>query len=225
MDTPTWVRKITKKMIIIWTVCFCAFLVIAVGTVALIFGNLPLRYGKDIDYNKIFSIEYLNSNQRKQLFDKDSVIHDKPMRDIVKYLKQGGQTNKLTNFFTVAQAETVENNNTSTVYTTTFLNTYSKNALIISFSSPQYSVISVEDSATEFKLVTTDTAGAVNPVHAIYIPLDRTEDKLQAQSWFLLTYNPNSFAANQSLTISKRYATYGNYHKLGEYVENLYVRF
>ena len=223
---PAWMKNITRRMIVIWSVSFVAFLVIGFGTVALSLGLSPVAYSPIIDSNKVWAIQYMNEQHSKQLFNKDDIRHNKPMNDILRLLNNGGKTNQLENLFRGNPEMIVENNTSSSPniqLTSTFSSVYSKNAIIINFSTPQYNVDGRRED-TRFNLTTYPTANS-DPVYRIMIPLDNASNEFQKQTWYLLTFDPTTFSAGQSLSISKRITTYGNYHELGNYIKDLHVRF
>ena len=215
---PNWTKKITKRMIIIWAVSFVAFLVISFGTASAILAATPKSYSNPISYANVFSIQYLNENHSKELFNKKEIQHSKPMQDILGHLQNGGKTNAFANMFRGNPHQTVGSNNTDTV--SAFRNTYSKNAIIIWFSIPQYSVQSI--SRTEYNLAeaSASTTNASQNVHAILIPLDNTSNKFQEQVWYLVTTDRTK---TSTLYMSNKITTYGNYYKLGNYVKDLYI--
>lgn len=212
-------------MVIIWAVTFTAFLVLGFGTASVVLVAIPKSYSQYINYANVYSIEYLNENHSKpkELFDKREKNHDEPMKEMLNLLSKGGKTNALTNLFRGNPSTTIENNNSDTVYVSTFRNTYSKNAIIIWFKAPQYSVQNV--TSTQFKLGNpiNSTSNDVKNVYAIFIPLDNTENKFQQQTWFLTTTDRNKAYSINSLSMSNKITTHGNYHKLGNYVKDLCV--
>ena len=220
MKLPKWMKNITKKMAIIWAVSFAAFLIVAFGTTCIVLVAIPAKYGAAINYNNVFYIEYMNETHRKALFDKSNALHSKPMQDILNRLSDGSKTNKLTNLFRGNPEQEVEAHTVLTI--SSLQNTYANNAIIIWFTDPQYSVESTS-SSTKYRL-SHAAANTSSQVHAILIPLDKTGNRFQQQTWYLLTNNPNEFKSESYMTIATKINAWGNYNKLGQYVDDLYVR-
>ena len=206
-------------MVIIWSISFAVFLVVTFGATSVIMVSIPRTYGASIDYDKVLFVKYMNANHErgKQLFDKGDELHSGPMKDILRLLSSAGKTNTLSNLFRGSPGQKVENNNSNTVYTTTFENTYSKNALFIEFGNTQHSVQAT--SRTTFKLV---AANGDREVWGIMIPLDRINNSFQSQTWYLITSNRNQ-SSGDSLSISNKISTYGNYNKLWKYINDLQI--
>ena len=229
MKLLTWTKNITTKMVVIWAVSFTLLLVVVFGSISLGLGLSRVTYGATIDNQKIMYIEYRNDvnmeiwgRNEKQL-DAESLFtqHTNPMQEILNLLERGSRTNKLSNLFRGGPSQEVVSNNLDNRFTATFINSFSNNSVVIYFATPQYSVETTA-SRTQFRL--TETATVNNEqIHAIFIPLDRTQNRFQRQTWYLLTLDPNNYPPGQSLTISNRITTYGNYHRLGNFVRDLQV--
>ncbi|MDR0462495.1 MAG: hypothetical protein LBG88_04185 [Christensenellaceae bacterium] len=218
---PEWMKNVTRRMVIIWAVSFLGFLVFGFGTVAIVMVAIPKNYGISINYDNVFMVEYKNEKHTKQLFLKEDSLHAEPMKDILKRLSNGGKTNALTNLFRGADSQVIETNNTNTIYTSTFENTYAQNAIIIRFQTPQHSLESI--SRTEYKLASAE-ANATRRIFEIMIPLDNVDNRFQSQTWYLITSDPNKSSSGSSMSISTKISTYGNYSKLWAYVNDLDVK-
>ena len=224
-----WATKITKKMVFVWAISCTAILMVIFGTISIVLVTIPVTYGTAIDYDKVFYVEYRNENNRalygkdeKQLYTTSGDLHTVPIRDLLDLLEKSGKSNRLANLFRGNPTEKVENNNTDNLYTSTFTTNFSTNALVISFTEPQYG-ISPTDSRTVFKLTDPDTSGDL--VYSIYIPLDRVSDTFCEQTWYLVTTSTSKTSGGSPQSISKKITTYGNYYKLGKYVQELLVRY
>ena len=226
----TWTKNITPKMIAVWAVSFVFLLAVIFGSISLGLGLKSVTYGAVIDDKAVMYIEYRNdinteiyNRNDKQLHRWDEPLHSAPMHEILSRLERGGKTNKLANLFRSNPKQEVLNNTMDNRFTSTFTSNYSNNSIRIYFATPQYNIEST-GSRTQFNLTTTASANS-DQVHEILIPLDRTQNRFQEQTWYLVTYDSNKYPPGQSLTIVNKITTYGNYHKLGKYVRELDVRF
>jgi hypothetical protein len=221
-------RKITRKSaIIIGAVSSLCLLIIGFGTAALVLGLTPKYYGMGLKYNfeDVFYIEYKNSYGTKQLFDKTEDLHKKPMQEIIKKLENGGKTNKLADLFGSKKEQTVvSNNDNSALSVGAFGNTYSNNSIIIWLYYPQNQL--KELSHSEFVPVSNDykavSGDRLSPIYGLLIPLNKTSDKFQEQTWYLVTRNP--YINTDYIEVSSRMTTYGNYRGLWKYVRGLDIK-
>ena len=220
LHVPKFFKTITPKMIVTWVIVFTALLVVGFGTPAIIFAASPVSYATSINLDDVFYMEYKNENQSKQLFNKNINNHSTPMQTIVNLLDSGSKTNKLSNLFRGNPAKTVENNTTGVNYTSTFNSTYSNNSVTIWFNQPEYSLQNI--SRTTYKLVDWQAA-ANNAIYGIMIPLNQTSNHFQSQTLYVVTSNPDKNSSGSSLGISYKISTYGNYYKLWNYINDLYI--
>jgi len=227
MKKPDWVKNITVKMVVVWAVCFVAFLVVAFGSVALGLGVSKVTYGANqlINKDNIFYVEYRNENHTKQLLNIDETMHAQPIGQMLDHLRDGGKTNKLANLFRGNPTRyTVGNNNvTDSLYMSSFTHKYSQNSIIIWLVAPQHS-IEANAAKTSFSLKASTQDSNATQIYAICIPLDNIENRFQEQTWFLLTRNPNTISIYGALTMANVVTTHGNYYQLGKFVNDLYVR-
>ena len=221
-----WWKNITKQMVVIWAVSFVGLMVVVFGSISLGLGVSRISYGPHhmIAHNNIFYIEYMNEHHRKELIrSTGEPLHEEPINGIMNHLRDGSRTNRLSDLFRGnPDRYSVENNNTNTLYLNTFRSTYANNAIIIWLVRPQHAVATT--SRTQFALTTNTEDNRDTQVHAIVIPLDRTQDRFQEQTWFLLTRDPNRHATSGALIMANKITTHGNYHALGKYVNDLFVR-
>ena len=207
-------------MVIIWAVTFTVFLILGFGTTAIALVAIPKNYNINISFDKIHYIEYTNDNTSfHPLFDtfEGGINHTTPMKGILNRIESGGKSNMLTSLFRGnPPTKTVESNNSDTTFLSTFKSAHSKGAIIIWFKTPEYSVENV-NASSHYKL-TSDTTVARNKyqIHAILIPLNKTSNKFQQQTIFLYPNNP---LISSSTQINYKMNTYGNYYKLGKYVQ------
>lgn len=217
---PKFLKNVTMKMVVIWVVAFVGLLVVGFGTPAVIFAASPVSFSNSLDYNNVFYIEYRNENQTKQLFNKNVDNHNIPMKTIIDMINSGGKTNKLANFFRGNPKQTIDNNSSNVIYTSTFNSTYSQNSITIVFKQPQYSLKNI--TRTSYQLVDWKVTDS-NAIYEIMIPLNKTGNSFQSQSWYLVTSDPIKNSSGASLMVQNKISTYGNYHKLWDYVDALNV--
>jgi len=215
-----WTKNITKKMVLIWAISFVGVLTIVFGSVALGLGLNRVNYGSEINYDNVFGIRYMNENQNKFIHKNsaDSDLHENTMREILNLLAAGGRTNKLANLFRSTSDDTVSVNTSDWVWSGAFENAFPTNAMVIEFATPQYRITS-NTERTQFALENAIAGSNVNNVHAIYIPLDRTQNKFQEQVWYF-QLTPTT---GNSVELSRKLTTMGNYHKLGNYVGERFI--
>jgi len=223
MEKKSWISNITRRMVVIWAVSFVAVVALLFGIFATTMALIRVDFGKqeasNLD-NTLF-ITFMNENGATQLSNWNFSVHRTPAEAILNKLSTSGRSNQLTSLFR-AQDQHVTNTFTTT---TGLASQHSRAGIQIRFRSPAFTVVNT-DSAIRWQLQprTEENRAQGLAVHEIFIPLNRAENRFQEQSWYLLTRNPNTASGGTSLTITHRLVTYGNYHALGNFIQDLVVR-
>jgi len=221
MKMPNFLKNISPKMATIYIVCFIGILVIGFGTPAGIMAAIKKNYGIELDYNNIERITYMNTTTSKELFNKSDSRHANAMREIVNKLNTARQSNQLMNLFRGRPTDyTVENNTTRTYYNEDFKSKYSDGGLMIWFTTPMYHI--TQSTANRYQYDLNAGRGVDGDIWAIFIPLDNNENKMQQQTWFVLTTERN-IVTGTYISMPNKITTWGNYHKLWDYVNGLVV--
>jgi len=220
MRKPKFLQNMTRKMYIIWALSAVGLIVAIFGITSITMVAIPKTYGASIDLSNVRAVRYLNDNtsgsfrRGKPLIAGVETFYDDARKEIVNLLARGGKTNTLSNLFRGNPKQVVENNNTETVFTSTFETNYSKNAIEIEFAKPQYSIREI--NRTTFELLPAGQGD--RDIYSIMIPLDNVGNRFQTQTWYLVSQNRTQTSAGSSLSISNKFTTYGNYKKLWETV-------
>ena len=220
--------KITRKMIITWSVTMSAILVIACGIISLTLALMPVRYGRpmgtSINAANLFDIKYTKQSGGKQLLtDAKRPDYDEAIAEILGHLEKAGKTNKLKQLGQASGKERVTNNNNRYTTVRNFQSNHTQ-YLKISFrkGNPQYGIVGNNNS--NYGLVSaSEVAGERNStIWIILIPLDNIKNKFTEQTWYLVRYDPME-SDETSLSITQKFTTYGNYYKLAEYISELEI--
>jgi len=225
LKRPQWMKNITRRMVITWSVLFVGLLIVGFGSAALALGVTHKTYGASITYSNIWYVEYRNQSHRQALM-RGVDVHSEATHGILNRLNSGRRTDNLSNLFRGNPSQRVERNISHNVpYTTTFNSMYSNNSLIIWFTQPQHVVREI--SRTEFELISIVPSSGIaaneRPVHGIMIPLDRTSNRFQSQTWFLVTTDRSQVAPGSPMSLSHTIETHGNYHRLWRFVNDLFI--
>lgn len=209
-------------MVIIWAVSFVCALVVIFGTTVSVLASIPKRYGLALNYDNVVMIEYMNSTNKKQLFSKDDARHAEPMREIMKRLDQSRKSNKLMDIFRGTPAtHTAEYNDIHGIdYNVNFTSTYAKGGLAIWFAKPEYNV--TQDEQYNYIIKRGSTGVQLQDVYGIYIPLNKTLNTMQDQTWFLVTTD-TSLASTTYIGLPTKVTYLANYSRLWEYVDGLKI--
>jgi hypothetical protein len=217
---PEFVKNMSKRAIIIWVVSFVGVLVIGFGTPMAVMAMIKKNYGIELNYDNIVRIVYMNEQSGKELFNKADARHANAMREIVTRLNKARQTNQLMNFFRGRpESYSVGQNTTRINYNEDFKSKYESGGLMIWFHTPMYHVTQSTTQRYAYDLNPGDGEGGV---WGIFIPLDNVEDRMQEQTWFLLT-TERDIVTGTYISIPNKVSTWGNYKKLWDYVNELNV--
>jgi len=213
---PTFLKNLTPKMLIIWAVSFVGAVVIIFGSIVTTLALVPKRYGIELKYDDISIIEYMNESQTKQLFAKEDEKHAQPMKEIIGRLEKGRKSNQLMNLFRGKPKQYLaDSNNVSGIdFNINFTSNYAKNGLMIYFSRPQYHISA---GVGTYDVLAGRGETGNNDIHAIYIPLDKTSNRVQEQTWFLVTTNMAT-ATSVYIPIPNKLTFMANYSHLWEYI-------
>jgi len=233
LKKPEFMNNITRKMVVTWAVLFVGLLVLGFGMASIVLGVQHKVYGAPINFGNIQMIEFKNQYHPSgdwiaPRHNQANHLHTIISRDIMTYLNRGRRTTRLSNLFRGNPEQQVLNNATGADNTFSFDSNYSGRALIIRFNQPQHGVWDIGGNRREFELVDLPVAADSNiPVHhvrnvyEIRIPMNRTTNSFQSQTWYLVTQNPMEVTAGSSLHISHIISTYGNYHRLWRFINDL----
>ena len=231
LKKPGFMNNITRKMVIVWVVLFVSLLVIGFGTASLVLVLQRKDYGAEIRYGNIHRVYYANElhPNGRELLRQANQEHSQTIQEILHLLARGHRTNNLSNLFRGNPVQQV-NQSTTIQYTSTVRNQHSAGFIAIQFAQPMFGVQTI--SRTEFSLVNIEpTAVATQTlriVYGIFIPLNNTSDRFQAQTWHLVTQSPLTTRATindplSSLHIGHNISTYGNYHRLWNFISELSI--
>ena len=219
-------NNITRKMVLVWAVLFVSLLVIGFGTASLVLVSQRKLYGASVGFYNIHRIYYANEthpNGRELFREAVDAEHSESIQEILRLLHHGHRTNNLSNLFRGNPVQQVQTS-TTVRYTSTFRSQYSGRFIAIQFAQPKFGVQTI--SRTEFSLVdvapTATASSTLRIVYGIFIPLNNSADRFQSQTWHLMTQSPMSTGA-PSLHISHFLSTYGNYHRLWNFVRELSI--
>jgi hypothetical protein len=204
-------------MVIIWAVSFVALLTVAFGTIITVLCLNHKQYGIKSAASNVEMVTYYNANTTNhhgQLLNvSTSPNQAKAVSTILSLLDKGGKTNKFKELFRGNPGQTLAKNNTSVGTVSTFETTYAKNAIKIRFNETKVQHYIVERDGKY--ALSTKNEGIATPIYEILIPLDKNSNRFQEQIWYINTNSPISLYGTN---LSYKLTTYGNYHKLWEYV-------
>lgn len=222
--------KITRRMFVIWAVSFVAILVVGFGSVALGLNLSRYSFGKAVNFNNVFYIDYMNQQDvnGKKGNQLTSVLptQKNAMETILSSLNKSGRTNKLEQLFKTTDEHVTYTSSGDYTQTSKFTASNSQ-YFIIRFNKPQFSIADT-DTRNRYEMVDAndENANSSRLVYEILIPLDRTENKFQKQFWYLVTQDYSKLVGGgttTSRTISHKFVTYGNYYELGNEIRELRV--
>ena len=217
-------QNVTRKMVITWAVAFVGILLFGFGTPALVLHLIKDNHNPPIiSANNILRIEYSNPhilNDKEELFNGSGERYASQrasINNIANLLASGGTTTRLNNFFSGRSRDfSIEESN---LFSSTFESTYAGGFIIIWFRVPQHSIT----GTTSFTL----TSASTNPnsrdnVLALYIPLNRANDRFQEQTWYIARENPQGNPPqNTTYRLNRKISLHGNYSELWDYVYRL----
>ena len=201
-----------------------AILIIAVGVFSLVLGIQKVSYGlTDLNFDGLASISYKSPTSSKELLTQvNRAGYNDTVNEILNMLDSAGKTNKLSQLFQSSGKETITRNNTN--YTTVRnFESSNQNYIKLSFrkSNPIFGISG--DNNSNYELVPASQITDRNrTIWIIFISLDDIKNKFQKHDWLLVSYDPWE-NTESTLSITQKYTTYGNYHKLAEYVKELRV--
>jgi len=229
MKTPKFMQNPKAKMFFIWFVSFLGVTVFSLSTASIVLACIPKKYGIEFNYDNITSITYMNERQvdgndkpvSKMLFNRDEEKHTIPMQEICKRLNKSRKSNMFMNIMRGnPDAVTLELNNTKINYNTDFKREYAQNGLEIWFATPTHFI---HKSLTGSTSTLTTQGTKDEAIHGIFIPLDNTENKMQEQTLYLITAELASTQGTY-INIPNKITTLANYHKVWEYVNDLFIK-
>ena len=202
-----------------------AILIVAAGVFSLVLGVQKVSYGLEaLSFDgRLASITYKSPTSSKELLTEvNRASYNNTVNEILTLLDKAGNTNKLSQLFQSGGKEAITNNNTN--YTTVRnFESSNQNYIKLSFrkSNPLFGLKG--DNNSNYELVPANQITERNrTVWIMFISLDDIKNKFQKHNWLLVRYDPME-NAESTLSITQKYTTYGNYHKLAEYVKELRV--
>jgi len=218
-----FLKNITPKMVIIWAISFVLLLTIGFGTTAGILASIKKTYGVAINADYVLRIEFQNESGRTEISIGASEIQDNVRENIVNMLNNGRRTNKLMDIFRGSPSSySVQPNTTSIRYNSGFSSEYSGNALIIWFATPQFHI---SGSTRNNTLGLGNGRGTVTSqeIHTIMIPLNKTSNKTQEQTWYFANVAFGSVTSPNFIMIPNTLTYQANYSGLWNYINELHL--
>ena len=221
MKMPNFKNMTRRALVITVSIVLIATILMSLGITAIALSAQRVQFGQPVGQafrmNNLICIRAHATNERsRRIFADDDWLSTLPSyrhagNEIMRLLNNGGRTNRLTQMFRNTGEERVTRNTTNNTTLHNIGNNSGHHYLRLTFMTPQWSIVEV-DGRLEI------AAASANPdrqIHQIFILLNDIPNRFQQQEWFISTATPPTDR------VMYRFVTWGNYHRLANFIYNL----